>query len=78
MTGTISLIVQGVTVFLTVSLMGLSVYLLTEASEPKVYVSSLKMASFSDIHAEPKYDPDTGNDLFCKPGNTFVQNMSAI
>jgi hypothetical protein len=78
MTGTISLIVQGATVFLTVSLMGLSVYLLTEASEPKVYVSSLKMASFSDIHAEPRYDPDTGNDLFCKPGNTFLQNMSAI
>jgi hypothetical protein len=78
MRGTLSLIIQGATVFLSVSLMSLSVYLLTEASEPKVYISSLKMASFSDIHAEPRYDPETGNDLFCKLGNTFVQNMSAI
>jgi len=56
----------------------LSVYLVTEASEPQPYKSSLKMGAFSDVHAEPRYDPDTSNLLFCKPGNQAVQNMTGI
>jgi hypothetical protein len=68
----LSLLIQSATVISTFLLMGISVYLLTDASEPKKYTSSLKFGAFSDIHAEARYDPETGNDFFCKPNNTNI------
>ena len=74
----LSLLVQSAAVIFTFGLMGLSVYLLTEASEPKQYISSLRFGAFSDIHADFRYDPETSNDFFCKVNNTAVQNLSAL
>ena len=70
--------IQSATVIFTFVLMGASVYLVTEASEPKKYLTSLKFGAFSDVHAEANYDPDIGNDLFCKRNNTNIQNLSAF
>lgn len=60
------ILIQAVVILFTVGATVLSTILIANAIEKEVvYVSTLKMGAFSDIHANPFYDPNITNEWYC-------------
>lgn len=60
--------IQVLIAVLSMSAIYLSITMIALASKPEVYTTTFRMGSFSDMHAEPRYDPNISNLKFCKEG----------
>jgi len=63
-------IIQVSTLLATFGIVILGTYIVALNSKPEEFLKSLRMGAFSDVHAEPRYDPNVSNERYCKKGTT--------